>query len=890
MIVGNTRAVLDAHGAVAEVAEVELSVSRVLTLPARLGGGFLFLGHGGAWVAPRFVAEPRPIAARDIAQAAVGPDFVLLMDFDGLVTLVDPKTGASKTAPVPALVDVATSEDGTTAAASTLHGRAFVTRDGGARWEDVTLSLQGAVLELSLREGRPTFETDRQVWQSVTPEGLETRAALSRPAPISRFGPRWSNSLSPLAVAARSGAPLDDDHALILERSDAMVVRLSDGTIVAHEAGAVPSGHACELTALPSEVLFLCRGSGKMVVLRRPRSGGSTVVERRFDRSGGFVRGGDDALLFDGPCDDPSDLPGVACLRGEDGAWRELDQRGAVSDRAPDDRADVVRWLPKKGGALLFVLGPKSGVVVDGATGKSRPVDARVLGELRGVVQPRGATLEWRLHVDAEGGISGWDPSNRNVRVSADLSTIERSSFELQGVVRGPVGIGRGSSAALFQSKDWGRTFQEIARAPFAMSAYDSVGACSEVGCLAGTWVRVGFPEDPPTPKAVAPRSVLRPSDVKAPRPRLVCAASGAMTRKARPIASGERAGFGAEAAADDGVNFHGLYHAAAPGLEGATMGAGLFAAVTGPMVLDPTLGPTGREPRRVRFVEPFDPEAVVRSNTTRLGAWLDATRSTGGGTLDLEGSEDGGQALPVSGDGLLLWGARGGSTVTWLRNGKTTVLSLGADADPSALVSAAQTGPDELVVRITDDEGVARLRRLAPGLASDERELPRVPVVASATHGDAVARLPDGALAVIRASRVNPPTREHPAWLLRPDAQPEALAPWSTLTLDGSPGCDGTTGAAAVITARRSWLETGPLSVDEELPFVARVRWSPERVCLEAVIAPFARHELAFGSFDSALVARFGKDAKAGHVLLGAGVELREPRTCVLEPPAKGR
>jgi hypothetical protein len=268
-----------------------------------------------------------------------------------------------------------------------------------------------------------------------------------------------------------------------------------------------------------------------------------------------------------------------------------------------------------------------------------------------------------------------------------------------------------------------------------------------------------------------------------------------------------------------------------------------------------------------------------------RLGAWLDAARGVGGASLDLSSAEETGTALPVLGDGLLL--LTNGPVLSWVRGAKTTVLSLG-EGDTSAVASAVQSGPDELVVRLDDERGRPRLRRLGPGLVANEQDLPRLPEVAEDAYGDAVARLEDGSLAVIRLSRSTPPTREHPAWLLRSGARPEALAAWSTLTADGAPGCEGTVGVRAVITARRSWVDSGTLSADEELPFVARVRWTSERVCLEAVAAPFARHELSFASFDSALVARFGKDAKAGHVLVGEGVELREPRACTIAPATR--
>ncbi len=105
-------------------------------------------------------------------------------------------------------------------------------------------------------------------------------------------------------------------------------------------------------------------------------------------------------------------------------------------------------------------------------------------------------------------------------------------------------------------------------------------------------------------------------------------------------------------------------------------------------------------------------------------------------------------------------------------------------------------------------------------------------------TDPDAIAVAPDGKLAIVRTtSGSEPPTVDAPAWLLSADAPPVELAPWASLEPATSPACAKTDGYRALIQTATPWLEVEGARFSGNPPGMsAIVRWSPERVCLEAV------------------------------------------------------
>ncbi len=151
-------------------------------------------------------------------------------------------------------------------------------------------------------------------------------------------------------------------------------------------------------------------------------------------------------------------------------------------------------------------------------------------------------------------------------------------------------------------------------------------------------------------------------------------------------------------------------------------------------------------------------------------------------------------------------------------------------------------------------------------------------------TNADSVAVGPDGSLGVLRVPSGNEPsTIEEPALLLSPGSEPVALAPWSwsTLELASSSACkQSQDGYRALVQTSSAWLTADP-AARHIAGMSAIVRWSRDRICLEAIETPYgSAHE----SFEPLLVGRFvGADAGTAVVAISADVESRQMMDCQL-------
>lgn len=211
----------------------------------------------------------------------------------------------------------------------------------------------------------------------------------------------------------------------------------------------------------------------------------------------------------------------------------------------------------------------------------------------------------------------------------------------------------------------------------------------------------------------------------------------------------------------------------------------------------------------------------------------------------------------------------------------------MGVAQEPMTPMSAVQTGPEELAVLLSMWDSAVFVHSVGRGRSNELFSIPALPdSVGAPSQTDALALGPDNKVGVIRFQGDGPPSKDDPALLLRPNEAPVALAPWSTLELDGSPACAAMTGHRAIVQLRLPWLTPGLTneSWGREVPSHLRVRWSSTQVCLEAAELHASQHQAQNGmAYDVAMVARFGKEPSAGLVLVGEGAELREPRTCEL-------
>jgi hypothetical protein len=208
-------------------------------------------------------------------------------------------------------------------------------------------------------------------------------------------------------------------------------------------------------------------------------------------------------------------------------------------------------------------------------------------------------------------------------------------------------------------------------------------------------------------------------------------------------------------------------------------------------------------------------------------------------------------------------------------------------------IVSGVQLPNDEAALLEVDSSGVGHVFKLGSSGISD---LFDVSPTASETYypanPDALAIGPKGELAILRApSGSDPASALDPAYLIVQAMPPSPLAPWSELKLADDPGCKSEPGGyRAVLQIVAPWIKitTPELRVDEA-PMIARVRWTPKRLCLEGfeVKLPSVSMRLPSGSgasepitFATWLVAKGSSFARVG---VTDGVEWRQALECTV-------
>lgn len=157
----------------------------------------------------------------------------------------------------------------------------------------------------------------------------------------------------------------------------------------------------------------------------------------------------------------------------------------------------------------------------------------------------------------------------------------------------------------------------------------------------------------------------------------------------------------------------------------------------------------------------------------------------------------------------------------------------------------------------------------------------------------DAIAVGRDGKLGILRLPPgAAAPTVDNPAWLLLPDAGPLELAPWSALELATSAACKDGDGYRALVQTETPWFDVLGASPNVRDGMSALVRWSAQRVCLEAVEVGFSSLErTSSGAVGVSIVARFiGSQPGAAFMAVDPSGMAQESATCELvkAPPAQ--
>jgi hypothetical protein len=888
-------------------------------LPQAWGGGFLFWSNNAIYSSKTFLSELRPImgARGRIASVSFGPGFALIRQSDGDRWAWDPVAGKRTRIDPPGLVDIAASADGRVAAV--LEGARLLTSiDAGKTWRDGTARAQ---------PWPSTLLADQDgVWIGVGVAGalrlekdgtLTDFSAIPKPSEPVKDA-RWTPNESPLERAVRKGVVFDNATAVVEVSGAVARIDVRTGALIDTTRRVLPPDMECECLRLGPEVLIACRNQQSSVVASL-RPGADPVVEMTFARRAVFASAGAN-LLVDGPCDGAEKTPGIVCVR-RGGLWSQLDASDAFDrgdagpDKSGEHRWEVSRWIPDEvQGAIGIVVRPKFGFLHARYHAFLECADGCPARHVDGLARASSDDVIDRTWVvTGEGTLRGWTRDGA-VTVAFD-GTVRPSAYRFPSVRGvGNRGLAWDRDGRVWQSEDRGDSWKEVLGPPSNNGSHDPM-ACSDVGCQLGPWIRVGWTPDAPVPTP-PPARVRTPALIRAPQlPRLLCTGTGEARSAVRsadenPTVS-QDTGLGARLIlrTQGETRYFRSSHGLGPihpivGMDATAFGMTAILHAKTPRVVDGPLGPTPERQDVLEntytwwYAEPFEPSAQIKTSSLRLRQMAEAAGPMRPALLTL--SEDSDKpAVPVLGiapgkSGGMLLGMEG-SLWTWVRPAQAqpiSILAFGPEiTEPGEVVSAAATADDRVTMLAVTTDGSSKAIELEKGKARILFFLPPPPKPSLYPgNADALAVHPKAGLAVIRTpSGSEPATREDPAWLLRSNDAPVALAPWSTLATAEAPECaSDTEGYRAILQMPKAWLDVRNASapVAESRGMLAIVRWSPTRVCLEAVIAAADTIEVRSTQVPTNYVVKFTDKPAAARVGITLGAEYRSGQSCTLQRP----
>jgi hypothetical protein len=758
------------------------------------------------------------------------------------------------------------------------------------------------------------------------------------------------------------------------------VIDLESGHDVSPPRDVGPEGSSCEALCADEEGVVACYGPSYLAgygpsffALVSHALSAHPRIERQFEGQPAvsFAAG---SLLVGGRCSGEKQ-PGFVCQRRA-GTWIEHDMRKALGAK------EVAFWVPKEDGGVAAIFGQfynpwfvRDPLWFDGVSGALVPLShaikraggdppllRRVNGHRDG---PQRTVTEWI--VTRDGTLRGFTAASS---IAVDARGHESVGPRVMDYVAaiGSRALARDPHYGLWQSPDYGESWKQVEPPPYdprrslrpiGQGCFQGSCAifpmqCSLVGCLVsrleiGTWLRIGWPEEPlertqsdrATAKVVTD-TVVPPAYTPSPQlPLIECTGQGGQAPKGAQLLS---LGTGGDSSTPGTVAREGDAFVAVFGgrrwpvrqagrsyanvdyrdrfVEGdwPTYELRAVAHYEGPADLyvstleEHPISRAGgsrmsslvqsRKPIDLLFSEDFDPSGRILSAKGSFAQWQPVTDD-----LFTDGSD--GRARPVLSDepghaggvllidnALTLWADSRGSIRPVQTTHPRCFYSDGyVDQQGKLFVLCGDT-----VEAADGSRAVAHAPGVFLGFPEEEPHYKGVGSVPdleaqSFLNPDAIAVGKDGRVGILRLpSGAEPSTVDDPAWWIPTNAPPVELAPWSTLEVATSAACSRSDdGARAIIQTQFPWVTVagssgfgGAPKFPEQPGMKALVRWSKERVCLEAIelgyrglVEPESwRHRLT----DVMLVARFvGRDPGAALLAFNASAAYRETVSCRL-------
>ncbi|HEY0466196.1 MAG TPA: hypothetical protein VGC79_18425 [Polyangiaceae bacterium] len=928
-IVNGLRVRPDASGLRFAESESLPALQAGVPLPEAWGGGFLFWNESALYTADSFLGTLVPLFEIGFRPARVsfGPNFALLRGTDGQRLAIDLRTRQRVTLAPPLLADIALGPSGR--ALALLEGGACqLSVDGGKSYQPVALPAGAHALSVREASGQlfAALTSDQQL--RIDPAGEVQFEGAARTTSARPANSLWPLAELPLERALAFGVPIGEGFAGVAVAGSVATVNLRTGELVQVTRALVPSELSCRTLDVNSALLLACNSRENGSVVLSDTFGERPQTQAKFE-SGVRLDFADGVLVAAARCDGQV-LPGAVCVRSVDGRFHDFDvsaQLAKLEHATPQTKPHapapppappkpgaeparaaplVVRWVPKVGGGAVAVIGGSAPGLLDAQTGHF----VAILPEVLDLARPDSRSAEDWLGLDwialADGSVRGW-LSNGAVSIAAD-GRLEPSVYEfarLSGAGAHALAFDRGQR--VFQSSDWGRSWVETLAPPHSASGGKQTFAprCSQVGCLLGPWLRVGW-------EAEVPAARLRRSEVAAappavPRealPTLNCKQLAAAVVAEQPEAAADSPtrlllGMSQGSLARD-QDYDGTFSwATVHPLNGAGYPLGLRAsfAIRAPGEADPDPLPANwpgySAQARISFVSAFEPLGRIQSASVSWRALSDAARATGAELPSFQSEQvDGLASLPVLG---LSAGESAGLILEddlpiWVR-GSGAAVALGTVGAESSWISAVQSAPDKLALLGGHADGSVDVVEFAAGRARRLFQMPALDAALYPGNADALAIGARGALAILRTpSGSEPASSSDPALLFHEDGSVTALAPWSRLFAADAPECKpAASDFRVLLQTSRAWLrlvDAAEPMTNEALQagMFAILRGNAERLCLEAVELADAPVQRTDATHETHLAARFvGRGRGAARLGFASGFEFRQALSCSL-------
>jgi hypothetical protein len=526
--------------------------------------------------------------------------------------------------------------------------------------------------------------------------------------------------------------------------------------------------------------------------------------------------------------------------------------------------------------------------------------------------------VDWSWSFSSTGTLRGWQRHGGIVEIGDD-GRVTRSPYAFDLTTAGPYALGRTQDGRFYQSTDHGGTWTEVAGPPSGAAVGD-LRACSTAGCDVGGFYRIGWAARPPRAETPQTPAKLAPEVRRTRAVEMSCRALGPAAAKVLPRTTNSPddlglgmnrlpvAGERTEIAFIRNTVPRSIVNPLHEASTGDSDMPALRAMLTGFSttkdgetieVMGPNRGASSLR-RGLSFVAPFDPAAPVKKAVIAMSEVLAAGRAAGltnEEILSEDMTESGTLVVLTPSDaaapGELAFHNSQHGLLVRVRPNERTKVAMRPSSNEATLISGVALSADEAAFLELESGGVGHVFKVGAGGVTDLFDIN--PTATDTTfypaNPDALAIGPRGDLGVIRTgSGSDPASAQDPALLLVSAMPPVALAAWSTLRLADDPACKEP-GWRATLQIIAPWIRvTTPELRTEDLPMLARVKWSPSRVCLEGFEVKLpdvtVRAPGSSGSeplkVASWLVARGSVFAR---VAVADGVEWRQPLECTMIP-----